>query len=223
MEITNEELVAQYLQGDELAFKEITNRTLGNVYSFALRFTGNESDAQDIAQETFVKAWRHLASYRPETSKFSTWLMRIAHNTAIDYLRKKKQVPFSSFDVEVIEITYDPEIISCERILEVFFDSHDPTTLNRQGNDIGPQYRSVIFYTTPQQQAVALHYLRTIQDAYAAPVTTTIEPLVMFYPAEAYHQEYYKMHANAPYCQLVIAPKIKKLTKQFPELIKPEP
>ena len=125
--------------------------------------------------------------------------------------------------VEVIEITYDPEIISCERILEVFFDSHDPTTLNRQGNDIGPQYRSVIFYTTPQQQAVALHYLRTIQDAYAAPVTTTIEPLVMFYPAEAYHQEYYKMHANAPYCQLVIAPKINKLTKQFPELIKPEP
>ncbi len=148
MEITNEELVAQYLQGDELAFKEITNRTLGNVYSFALRFTGNESDAQDIAQETFVKAWRHLASYRPETSKFSTWLMRIAHNTAIDYLRKKKQVPFSSFDVEeknvLAETVPDPALLAEEALIQ----AEDAQTLQAAIQQL----------PAPQREVLLLHY-----------------------------------------------------------------
>jgi len=120
MEATNEELVTLYLEGNEEVFSELTHRTLPGVYSFALRFIGNESDAQDIAQETFVKAWKHLSSYKPGTSKFTTWLMRIAHNTAIDYMRKKKSISFSSFEVEgknVLEETIPDSAVLAEEAL----------------------------------------------------------------------------------------------------------
>ncbi len=98
MEESNEELIDLYLSGNDKAFNELTHRTLNIVYSFALRFTGNEQDAQDITQKTFVKVWRSLRTYNSSTSKFMTWIMRITRNTAIDSMRKKKYIPFSSFD-----------------------------------------------------------------------------------------------------------------------------
>lgn len=100
MERTDEELIADYLSGEEAAFGELTNRHLRGVYSFALRLVGDAAAAEDISQETFLKAWKSLKKYNQASSKFKTWLLRIARNTAIDYLRKKKHIPLSAFENE---------------------------------------------------------------------------------------------------------------------------
>lgn len=97
---TDEQLITEYLSGDESAFAELLRRHLDGVYTFSLRFVGNEHEAEDITQESFVKAWKSLKKYDTKTSKFKTWLMRIVRNTAIDHLRKKKHVPFSQFENE---------------------------------------------------------------------------------------------------------------------------
>ena len=117
--------------------------------------------------------------------------------------------------IECTKVEFDPEIISYEQLLKVFFETHDPTTLNRQGNDMGTQYRSVIFYTSEDQKSSALNFINKITEAglYKSPVVTTVEPLGEFYPAEDYHQKYYENHKDAPYCQIVIAPKLEKVEK----------
>ncbi len=112
---------------------------------------------------------------------------------------------------EVARITYDPSRISYEKILEWFWKSHDPTTLNRQGADIGTQYRSVIFYHNDRQKALAEKSKREAQAMFKDPIVTAIEPLKAFYLAENYHQDYYRNNPHAPYCTLVIRPKLKKL------------
>jgi len=118
---------------------------------------------------------------------------------------------------EVVQVTYDPGKISFKDILEVFFAIHDPTTLNRQGADVGTQYRSVIFYHTPEQKAVSEQVIKDIDSAriWNDPVMTEIAPLEQFYVAEDYHQEYFRNNSNQPYCQAVIAPKVTKFRKQF--------
>ena len=116
---------------------------------------------------------------------------------------------------EVIYIEYDPERISYRDLLTVFFASHDPTTINRQGNDIGPQYRSVIFFTTPEQEVEAKKYIKEIDGA-----ITELESFEAFYEAEDYHKDYYDTHSNAPYCQIIINPKLEKVQKQFSQLLK---
>jgi RNA polymerase sigma-70 factor (ECF subfamily) len=98
MELSHEELVALYLSGNEPAFADLTARTIDQVYAFAVRYVGDSVLAEDIVQETYVKVWKNLRRYNPDTSKFTTWLMRIARNTAVDTLRKKKHVPMSAFD-----------------------------------------------------------------------------------------------------------------------------
>ncbi len=113
---------------------------------------------------------------------------------------------------EVARIEFDPQIISYSDLLEVFFTTHDPTTKNQQGADVGPQYRSVIFYTSAAQKTAA----KTILPPHAV---TEILPLDQFYPAENYHQNYFNSHKDAPYCQLVIAPKIRKLLDHYGRLI----
>jgi peptide-methionine (S)-S-oxide reductase len=119
--------------------------------------------------------------------------------------------------VEVARITFDPEVISFREVLEVFFGTHDPTQLNRQGADVGTQYRSVIFYRTPEQKAIAEQLITelTAEKVYDKPIVTTLEPLKAFYPAETYHKDYFKKHPREPYCQVVIAPKIAKLQKTY--------
>ncbi|HEX9007368.1 MAG TPA: peptide-methionine (S)-S-oxide reductase MsrA [Bacteroidota bacterium] len=112
---------------------------------------------------------------------------------------------------EVARITYDPTKISYERLLEVFWKAHDPTTLDRQGADTGPQYRSVIFYHDERQHAAAKQSKKEAQARFTDPIVTTIEPLTNYSQAEDYHQDYYRNHRNAPYCVFVIAPKLKKL------------
>ena len=123
---------------------------------------------------------------------------------------------------EVIRVTYDPSIISYEDLLTVFFGSHDPTTPNRQGADIGEQYRSLILYGNEEEQASAERVSREIQESLTdgSSVVTQIVPLGTFYPAESYHQNYFKENQSAPYCQLVIEPKIEKVRKRFAELVK---
>lgn len=125
---------------------------------------------------------------------------------------------------EAVKFEYDPEQISYENLLTVFFATHDPTTLNRQGNDEGPQYRSVIFYADEQQKQQAENYVRKLEQdqTFSNPIVTTIEPLKEFYVAENYHQNYYNTHPNAGYCAVVIDPKIKKLKEKFTALLKPE-
>jgi len=125
---------------------------------------------------------------------------------------------------EAIQVTFDPSVISPEQIYEVFFKLHDPTTVNRQGNDVGTQYRSVIFYHSPQQKAVAEKVKQQILNMklYPGQIVTEIVPFTAFFPAEKYHQDYYTKNSYQPYCQLIIDPKITKLYKTFPALIKPE-
>ena len=122
---------------------------------------------------------------------------------------------------EAIQCTFDPEVISFKTLLEVFWAVHDPTTLNRQGADVGTQYRSAIFYHNEAQRTEAQESMK-IENAsgnHTSPIVTSIEPLVSFYPAEAYHQDYYDQNRQNGYCRFVIDPKVQKLYKKFePEL-----
>lgn len=124
---------------------------------------------------------------------------------------------------EVIQIQFDPTIISYEDILEVFWNTHDPTTLNRQGNDVGPQYRSVIFYHSDAQKKIALESKKTRATAlWDKPIVTAIAPFEAFYEAEDYHQNYYKTVGDRnPYCTYVITPKVEKMRKVFKDKLKP--
>jgi peptide-methionine (S)-S-oxide reductase len=123
---------------------------------------------------------------------------------------------------EVTEITFNPAKISYEELLAVFWKSHDPTTLNRQGADVGTQYRSVIFYHDAKQKEIAARYKAALDksDAYGKPVVTAITPAKPFYVAEAYHQNYFNKNKNEPYCRLVIQPKVQKLEKVFKAQLK---
>ena len=117
--------------------------------------------------------------------------------------------------VEVIQLYYDPQVISYKQILDIFWNAHDPTTINRQGADTGTQYRSAVFYHDNKQREIAEKSMETIDKSaiYEDPIVTEISPIVKFYPAEEYHQDYYRRNINAPYCQVVIQPKLKKLFK----------
>jgi peptide-methionine (S)-S-oxide reductase len=130
----------------------------------------------------------------------------------------------SSGHAEVIQLTYDPERISYEELLEVFWLTHDPTTPNRQGPDVGPQYRSVIFFHSDAQRQLAEHYKQKLDEASAfrAPIVTEISPMQEFYPAENYHQDYYEQNQREPYCSDVIRPKLEKFKKVFREKVKAE-
>ena len=118
----------------------------------------------------------------------------------------------STGHAEVAQITFDPSVISYRELLEVLFSTHDPTTLNRQGADVGTQYRSVIFYADQEQKAQAEAMIRelTADKTFKNPIVTEVVQLGVFYPAEDYHREYYKRHPSQPYCQAVIAPKLAK-------------
>lgn len=122
---------------------------------------------------------------------------------------------------EVIRIEYDPTQVKYRDLLTVFFGSHDPTTVNRQGNDVGTQYRSVIFYTTDEQKGEAEEMIKEINDSNSAgaPVVTEVEPLTKFYDAEEYHKDYFAKNPENMYCQVVINPKLEKVQKQFAELL----
>jgi len=123
---------------------------------------------------------------------------------------------------EAAQIFFDPKIISYKEILEIYFAMHDPTSLNRQGADVGTQYRSAIFYNSQQQKEVAEKLIEELsrEDIWNKPVVTVVEPLKIFYKAETYHKDYYKKHPKEPYCQVVIAPKIAKLQQRFFDKIK---
>lgn len=118
---------------------------------------------------------------------------------------------------EVVQVTFDPSVVSYSDILDVFFAIHDPTTLNRQGNDVGTQYRSIIFYHSPEQLRVAEEKIAqlTADQVFDAPIVTELAPLVRFYPAEKYHQGYFRANPAQPYCQFVVSPKVAKFRKQF--------
>ncbi len=126
---------------------------------------------------------------------------------------------------EVVQLTYDPEKISFRDLLEVFFVIHDPTTLNRQGNDSGTQYRSAIFYHAPGQKAEAEKIVRELGNdkAFSGPIVTQIVPAGHFYVAERYHQEYFENNPNQPYCQFIVAPKMAKFRQKFAQKLKKSP
>jgi len=117
---------------------------------------------------------------------------------------------------EVAQITYDPSIVSFREVLEVFFATHDPTTLNRQGNDVGTQYRSVIFFHSPAQKSIADETIAKLNaEVFDGKIVTEVSPLVEFFPAEDYHQNYFNDNPAQPYCQFVVSPKVAKFRKQF--------
>jgi peptide-methionine (S)-S-oxide reductase len=123
---------------------------------------------------------------------------------------------------EVIRVTYDPSVISYEDLLTVFFGSHDPTTPNRQGADVGEQYRSIILYQTDEEKTAADKLVTEVNESLkdGTHVVTQVVPLQEFFPAESYHQNYFKSNTSAPYCQIIIEPKIEKVKKRFAELVK---
>lgn len=125
---------------------------------------------------------------------------------------------------EVVQITFDPSEVSYRDLLEIFFTMHDPTTPNRQGPDVGPQYRSIILYHNGEQERVAHEVIAVFQQSgvWDDPIVTEVVPLEDFYPAEEYHQEYYRGHSWQPYCQAVIAPKLAKLRKRHFDRLKAE-
>jgi peptide-methionine (S)-S-oxide reductase len=124
--------------------------------------------------------------------------------------------------VEVVRVTFDPAQIAFRDLLDVFFAMHDPTTENRQGNDVGEQYRSVIFYNDEEQRRIAEETIveLTAAKAFPEPIVTAVEPATTFYPAEDYHQNYYNENSRQPYCAFVISPKIAKLEKKFAERLR---
>jgi peptide-methionine (S)-S-oxide reductase len=126
---------------------------------------------------------------------------------------------------EVVQITFDPQALSFKELLEVFFTIHDPTTLNRQGADVGTQYRSAIFYHSPEQKEVADKVIAEINAAkiWNSPIVTEVTKLSAFYPAEEYHQRYYERNPNQGYCRVVIEPKVIKFRKQFMSKLKKQP
>jgi peptide-methionine (S)-S-oxide reductase len=123
---------------------------------------------------------------------------------------------------EVLQITYDPAVITFDELLEVFWQTHDPTTLNRQGNDIGTQYRSAIFYHNETQKKLSEEYKKKLNEsgAFSKPIVTEIVPFKKFYKAEDYHQNYYNLNGEQPYCSMVIKPKVDKFKKVFKEKLK---
>ena len=122
---------------------------------------------------------------------------------------------------EVIQITFDPTEVSFEALLEVFWNTHDPTTLNRQGADEGTQYRSAVFYHSEGQRVAAEHYKKQLDDSqvFKNPIVTEISPLINFYAAENYHQNYFELNPNQGYCQFVVRPKVEKFKKQFSKMM----
>ena len=123
---------------------------------------------------------------------------------------------------EAVEIQYDPTVVPFEKLLEIFFATHDPTTLNRQGPDVGTQYRSAIFYHDGEQKQIAENVIAKLDEAnvFSSPIVTTLERARVFYPAEDYHQDYFANNGSQPYCQAVVAPKVVKVRKAFEELLK---
>jgi peptide-methionine (S)-S-oxide reductase len=128
----------------------------------------------------------------------------------------------STGHAEVVQIAFDPTIVSYKELLEVFFTIHDPTTLNRQGADVGTQYRSAIFYHTPEQKVTAEDVIRELEEAkiWDHPIVTQVAPFEAFYPAEAYHQEYFALNPGQGYCRVVIAPKVAKFRHKFIDRLK---
>jgi peptide-methionine (S)-S-oxide reductase len=128
----------------------------------------------------------------------------------------------ASGHAEACQLTFDPSKVTYAELLEIFWKTHDPTTADRQGNDVGPQYRSVIFHHNEEQRRTALHYKKKLEEArvYDAPVVTEIVKFEAFYPAEKYHQDYYANNPEQPYCRFVIQPKIEKFRKVFSEKLK---
>jgi peptide-methionine (S)-S-oxide reductase len=136
------------------------------------------------------------------------------------------QVPYPTYEqvcsgrtghAEAVQIMFDPEAISYREILEVFFTIHDPTTLNRQGADVGTQYRSAIFYESPEQERIAREVIAETNASgiWRGPIVTEVTPLDVFYPAEGYHQNYFERNPYQPYCQIVIAPKVAKVRERY--------
>jgi peptide-methionine (S)-S-oxide reductase len=128
----------------------------------------------------------------------------------------------STGHAEVVQVSFNPSVLSFHDLLEVFFTIHDPTTLNRQGHDVGTQYRSAVFYHSPEQKQVAEEVIAeiTATGIWGAPIVTQVAPLDVFYPAEAYHQDYFARNPMQPYCQAVVAPKVAKFRQKFRERLK---
>jgi len=116
---------------------------------------------------------------------------------------------------EVVQVTFDPDVIEYREILEILFTIHDPTTLNRQGNDVGTQYRSAIYFATPEQRETARHVIAEMANVWDAPIVTELEPLGPYYKAEDYHQDYFRQHPLQGYCAFVVAPKVVKFREAF--------
>jgi peptide-methionine (S)-S-oxide reductase len=135
--------------------------------------------------------------------------------TAPSYYSMHYGKPGDSQYVESVQLTFDPDIISLREILDMFFQSHDPTTPNQDGANFGPEYHSTIFYRTEEQKEIALSEIRELSDRLGKPVVTSVRPLDRFYEGESEHQDFYTQNRDVPYCRVIITPKLKKLNRKL--------
>jgi methionine-S-sulfoxide reductase len=235
--------------GFSLAFGESLGGVIGNPFTYlGLRNVGvhpNPAFAATIPFALFVLFQMKFAIITPalitgafaERVRFKSYLIFCVFFSLFIYtplahwawhpegfLRKWGVLDFAggTGHAEAIKIQYDEKVISYQDLLTVFFYTHDPTTLNRQGNDVGTQYRSAIFYGNEEEKQKAEDFINqlTNESAYKDKIVTEVSPLTDFYEAEDYHHDYYESHKDEPYCNLVIAPKVEKFEKRFKELIK---
>lgn len=196
------------------AQKENPNRTMSNDFAYA---SYGSTDTATLGAGCFwcVEAvFQQLNGVHKVSSGYSGGHVK---NPTYEQVCEK-----NTGHAEVIQVVYDPQVISFDELLEVFWQTHDPTTLNRQGNDTGPQYRSAIFYHNEEQKQKALHYKEQLNEsgAFKDPIITEIAPFKNFYEAEDYHQNYYLNNGSQPYCYFVIRPKLEKFEKVFKEKMK---
>ncbi len=209
------------------------------IFGAAIGFFSITSCAEHKSQNTVMNEDRTIAGGNYDTATFGTgcfWcteaiFQRLKGVAKVISGYSGGNVPNPSYEevctgttghAESCQVIYDPEKITYDELLEVFWKTHDPTTLNRQGNDVGTQYRSVIFYHNTEQKSVAEHYKSELNKsgAFNRPIVTEIEPYKNFYSAENYHQNYYNSNPSQMYCRFVIQPKIDKFQKVFKEKLK---
>ena len=196
----------------------LTNSLTNTSPSVAEKITGNENlDTATFATGCFwctEAVFQQLKGVKKVTSGYS--------GGHVENTTYKEVCTGLTGHAECIQLLYDPKEVSFDELLQVFWQTHDPTTLNRQGNDVGTQYRSAVFYQNEEQKKIAESYKKELnaKKVFDNPIVTEIEPLKNFYPAEDYHQNYYNNNGDQPYCYFVIKPKLEKFEKVFKDKLK---
>ncbi len=214
-------LMSLLLWGSSCAGPEATNTKVSNVFG-GMTEMNNDSNEQGLAIATFGAGCFWCTEAQFQQLKGVVTVESGYSGGHVENPTYKAVCSGTTGHAEVTQIRYDPSVISFDELLEAFFISHDPTQLNRQGNDVGTQYRSVVFYHSEEQKEKANYYIDKLdqEKAYSSKIVTEVSPFTVFYKAEDYHQDYYSLNKSEPYCMFVVKPKLEKFQKVFSKKLK---